>query len=512
MNKKNIFIYFLLALPLLLTSCLKDQEDLFEDSASARTMKYLANAKRVLTSSEYGWVLDYFPDREQSYGGYAYTLKFDESNVAVCFEQADDVTQPISTGYSLDNEDGPVLAFDTYNDYLHYFATPSPSSGAGGYQAYDGDFIFIIMDISEDENTITLKGNRSGNIMYMHKLTQSIQDYQTGMEEFKKNLVFDQAYGEIDGQAYHLGIAADDRYMTITPVVGEDEEAEEEPIEAPFCFNIDGFSFYEPITIADKEVRNFKYDENEGTFTAVEDNSVVFTALLTTSIVINNIGEEITISNNAAALEYEFNLADKFTYTPDVDWITVKAEGKNVTINVAQNTGLSRTGHITVEVNGETATITINQVPLSGMFETLELYVAYSNISEAARPYFDACKALSDSEGENIGEMCFVNIGGQYGYGLFFTSGSYGGLLGLDITPVSGTEIKFTYDGDRNYSSGNWYYNNGYKTLINYLQSTTFTLAADDEDHPTYIILTDSKDSTKSFKLITTPVANPFDN
>lgn len=512
MNKKNIFIYLLLALPLLLTSCLKDQEDLFTDSASARSAKYLANVERVLTSAEHGWVLNYFPDREQSYGGYAYTLQFDEENVKVCFELADDVTQSITSTYSLTNEGGPVLAFDTYNDYMHYFATPTGSSGAGGYEAYDGDFIFIVMNISEDENTITLKGNRSGNVMYMHKLTQSVEDYQSEMEEFKKNLVFDQAIGVIDGQAYHLGIAADDRYMTITPVVGEDEEAEEEPIETPFCFDIDGFSFYEPVTIAGKEVKVFKYDEAEGTFTAQEDNSVVFSALLTTSIAINNIGENIVISNNAKTLTYEFNLADKFTYTSDVDWITVNAAGKVVTIDVAQNTGVARTGHITVEVDGQTATITITQVPLSGLFETLELYVAYSNISEAARPYFDACKALSDSEGENIGEMCFVNIGGNYGYGLFFTSGSYGGLLGLKVTPVSGTEITFTYEGDRNYSSGNWYYKNGYSTLIEYLTSTSFILTADSEDNPTYMILTDSKDSSKYFKLITTPVSNPFDN
>ena len=45
MNKKNIFIYLLLALPLMLTSCLKDQEDLFSESASARTVKYLENAE-----------------------------------------------------------------------------------------------------------------------------------------------------------------------------------------------------------------------------------------------------------------------------------------------------------------------------------------------------------------------------------------------------------------------------------------------------------------------------------
>ena len=66
MNKKNIFIYFLLALPLMLTSCLKDQEDLIEDSASARTSKYLANVQQVLTSSENGWVLNYIPDRNHS--------------------------------------------------------------------------------------------------------------------------------------------------------------------------------------------------------------------------------------------------------------------------------------------------------------------------------------------------------------------------------------------------------------------------------------------------------------
>ena len=108
--------------------------------------------------------------------------------------------------------------------------------------------------------------------------------------------------------------------------------------------------------------------------------------------------------------------------------------------------------------------------------------------------------------------MCFVNIGDPYGYGLFFTSGSYGGLLGLKVTPVSADEITFKYEGSRNYSSGNWYYNNGYYELIDYLESTSFILTTDNEDNPSYVILTDSKDSTKYFKLTTAPVSNPFNN
>ncbi|MBQ7420508.1 MAG: DUF4302 domain-containing protein [Prevotella sp.] len=520
MNKKLLTYLFLMLPMLLMTSCLKDQEDVFADSATARTTKYLENAKKVLTSSEYGWVLNYFPDREQSYGGYSYTLKFDDENVTVTTELANDKTQTLTTSYILNNEDGPVLMFDTYNDYLHLFATPHGSSGAGGYEAYDGDFIFIIMNISEDQNTITLKGNRSGNIMYMHRLTEGIVDYQLELAEFVNNLVFDQAVAQIDGKTYLLNIAADDRYVTIEaqPEDAGDEEAEEEteeeePIEAPFCFDKDGFSLYEPITIGGKEVRVFKYDENEGTFTAQEDNSVVFIALLTPSIVTNNIGENISIGNGAVTLNYSFNLADKFTYTSDSDWITVTVNGNNVTIQVAANTtGASRSGQITVTTELGSATITVTQLPLHEIFLNSEAYVAYSNISAAARPYFDACRALSDSEGETISEMSFVNIGDPYGYGIWFVSGNYAGLMALDVETVADKEIKFAYASARNYSNGSWYYNYGYYELIDYLESTTFKISADNEDNPSYFVLTDSKDDTKYFKLTIAPVANPFNN
>lgn len=511
MKKNNIILFLLMALPtLLLTSCLKDQEDLFPESASARTTKYLANVQKVLTSSENGWVLDYFPDREQSYGGYAYTLKFDEENVKVGFELAGDPSLTLESTYTLNNEGGPVLMFDTYNEFMHFFSTPSGSSGAGGYEAYDGDFIFIVMGISEDENTITLKGNRSGNIMYMHRLTESMTDYMATLADFQENLVFDQALAEIDGKHYLMNISARSRSLSIETEVGEDEEPVD-PIEAPFCFDKDGFSLYESVAIGDKLVRVFKYDENEGIFIAEEDKSVVFAALLTPSIVINNVGEGIYIGNGAVTKTYTFNLADKFTYTSDVDWITVSAEGKKLTVNVAaNNTGKERTGYITVEANGEKATISVTQMPLSGMFINSEAYVALSNISPAAQPYFLACKALSDSEGETISTLLFVNIGGENGYGIYFVSGNYAGLMALDTELIGDKEIKFTYASKRNNSNGNWYYSNGYNALVNYLVSTSFVISADDEDNPSYYILTDKNDPTKYFKLTTAEVSNPF--
>ena len=362
--KKNIFVYLLLMLPaLLLTSCLKNQEDLFDKSASLRNAEYLENARKVLVSSENGWVLDMFPHKTQNYGGYSYTMKFDEQTVTVTTELTADVTQTVTSTYSLDNEDGPVIAFDTYNNLIHLFSTPHNGTGAGGYEAYGGDFIFIIMDISEDKNTITLKGNRSGNILYMHRLTESIVDYQLQLQEFVSNLVFDKAMADIDGKLYTLNIYGDDRRVDI---VSSDDA--EETIEAPFCFDKDGFSLYKPVSIAGKEVRVFKYNEDEGTFMAQEDNSVVFTGLLLPSIVTNNVGTAISTGNAATTLEYTFNLADKFTYTPTADWITVTVEGKKLNINVAaNNTGNPRTADIVVEVNGEKAVISVTQIEVGDL-------------------------------------------------------------------------------------------------------------------------------------------------
>ena len=362
--KNKILAYLLLMMPALLaTSCLKDQDNLFDKSASLRVSEYLSNTKRVLTSSEHGWALDFFPDRKQSYGGYSYTLKFTDQTVEVCSEISNNLTYTETSTYSLDNEDGPVIAFDTYNNIFHFFSTPGSGSGAGGYEAYDGDFIFIIMDISDDENTITLKGNRSGNILYMHRISESIVDYQLRLRNFANNLVFDLATAEIDGQKYVVNILADDRII----VIGKPGSGEED-IEVPFCFDSDGISLYKPVTVGGKEVRVFKYDEPNGAFVSQEDNSVVFYGQLNPSIVINNIGDKITSGNAAAELKYTFNLADRFTYTPTADWINVKAEGNSLTISLTANTtGTPRSGAIEVAGNGEKAMISVTQIEVADL-------------------------------------------------------------------------------------------------------------------------------------------------
>ena len=73
MKLNKTLLYVLMVLPtLLLQSCLKDQEDVFDTPSSIRMQEVLDNAKKVLTSPKEGWAFDYDPDRNLSYGGYAY--------------------------------------------------------------------------------------------------------------------------------------------------------------------------------------------------------------------------------------------------------------------------------------------------------------------------------------------------------------------------------------------------------------------------------------------------------
>lgn len=167
MRLNKLFIATLLAFSTLaFQSCLKDQEDFFDESSSERMQAVLENTKAVLTSSDNGWIFDYYPDRNLSYGGIIYALKFDDKKVSVRCELSPDMEE--TSFYKLNTNNGPVLSFDSYNTLMHFFATPS----SGEYEAKDGDFEFMIMDVTEDR--ITLRGNRTGNTMYLHRLNEAL--------------------------------------------------------------------------------------------------------------------------------------------------------------------------------------------------------------------------------------------------------------------------------------------------------------------------------------------------
>lgn len=245
MKKNSIYtllVVFLAAFSL--TSCLKDQEDVFDDSASKRLTSYLANVQDVLVSAEHGWAFNYFPDRTQQYGGFTYTLKFDKENVTVTSELDE---ESFTSTYKLTNESGPCLMVDTYNESIHMFSTPSSSL----YEAYDGDNLFLILGISDDKKTITLKGTRSGNVLYMNRLEEDGADYLKSVMEMDENMGPD--FISNDGKL-DVALNFENRQFEIM------NTETGEYATAAFFISKKGGEFYSPVEFGGREISSFAFD------------------------------------------------------------------------------------------------------------------------------------------------------------------------------------------------------------------------------------------------------------
>lgn len=237
-----------MALPiLLLSSCLKDQEDVFSENSSNRLEEFLNNTKSILRSPENGWVMDYYVGDDAEYGGYVYTVKFDSLTCTAMSEVTDSVVA--TSLYSMGKDDGPVLKFDSYNEVLHMLATPGSTTGS--YEGYHADFEFIILSATPE--LITLKGKKTGDISTMRPLTTTPTDYLQKVKMMADSMIVATGTGTLDGQEVNADIDINNRAFQIT--IGTDT------LSCPFVYTDTGFRLYESITVGDKTISEFSYDK-----------------------------------------------------------------------------------------------------------------------------------------------------------------------------------------------------------------------------------------------------------
>ncbi len=258
------FLMCLIALTgLTLSSCENTEDEIFEESASARVQGLMDDTQKTLASAEHGWVFDYYPDRELSYGGFLYTLKFTQSEVTAYAEIATDVTKSYTSLYSMTNDDGAVLSFNSYNQMLHFFATPSSSR----YEAYDGDFEFKVLKLEED--LITLKGKRSGNVMYLRRLSEDPAQYLQKCVETSDNIFISELNGTIGANAASAVLDFDIRYITI--VAGAEEAG------AYYLPTPTGIRFMSPIEINGASFSELTFDSEELVFNGTDSKGNAIT-------------------------------------------------------------------------------------------------------------------------------------------------------------------------------------------------------------------------------------------
>lgn len=251
-NKVSIFAVCAVLALAFAAGCQRDDDLLFEHNASQRLQTTIQDVKDILEGNSNGWAIEYFAgNSEVDYGGRNFAAIFKSGVAEVAFEDYPDTT--LKSLYKLTNDNGPVLSFDTYNEFMHYFATP----GTSFYQAKGGDFEFTILDYTDE--VITMRGKRSGKKIRMYALKESMKSYIKAINEANDNFIVAYINGTVGADSLKATFDLDYRLVNFV--------SDTTSVVVPFITTKDGIKLYEDVKVAGVEFSVLNYDPATMVFT-----------------------------------------------------------------------------------------------------------------------------------------------------------------------------------------------------------------------------------------------------
>ena len=331
-----------------LQSCNTNDDELFDKPASQRMDAYLSHAKEVLSSSENGWVFDYYPHKERKIGGCTYVVKFKDDKVDAQLEFAPG--KVLKSTYAMVVGNGPILSFDTYNKFLHIFATPN----AKLYEGYNGDFEFVIDSIGQD--VIKVHGNRCMNVMYLRRLKEKASDYLQKVSTISSNFLLSSTEGTIGNKSAELDFDTNLRQVSFT--------VDGKPVaSSAYNFTDKGIRLYMPIVVNGVTINELSYDAKNMTLKAPQ--VVLDKYLLDPNYIRNMISEDKVIFAPTEGLKRTIphvSGLEQFKITTDSeDWIKITTEGNNLTLEITKCTHF-RIGTITISNGKQKVSLKIAQM------------------------------------------------------------------------------------------------------------------------------------------------------
>lgn len=424
---KKIYYLFCLVAVVLMTACTHEEEDLFDSPSANRADAEIQSCTEVLVGAENGWLMEYYPEMQQKYGGYNTLVKFDkDGKVAVSSDVygADDVATSL---YSVKQSAGIVLSFDTYNEIFHFYSDPDDPSGLGGPgYGMEGDYDFLILEATPEK--VVLKGKKSGNVAVMTPITESWETYISNIKAMEAAM-FSNKFTLTAGGAEILVIRSE-RTLSLNYEV--DGEAKSQT--AAYIVTPTGMKFYSPVDV----------------------NGITFADLI-----------------------YHASTDDFTSSTAGVTMVKI----------------LPTIGELFVEGNW---------------------FIAYSQLGEFAKPYFDKVKEGEDAIGEELQYAFMGSMLSEAGkFGFNFMSSGYGGVLHFNYQLDGNDKIALMFAGTAE-GNGAWYFNNagmGNATIpFGYGEPRFFTLTTDNVKNPTYITLTEDGNPSNKMTLFAAQISFPFKN
>lgn len=317
------FVMLMAVSATLFTSCAKDDDDVFDKSSSDRSQEAMAAAKAVLRGASNGWVMDYYYGEDASNGGVPYVIKFDSLTCTATSDEDSLMTD--ESYYTMTNDNGPVLSFNTANKVIQKHAIPS----SGNYEGDKGDFEFVVMSATPE--LVVLKGKRIGNYCYLHPLAdgETAKSYLEKVQTMSDSLYIGYAKGQVGGAEVNFNIDVDNKQLKALNADGAALDS------CAFTVTDKGMRLDKTLDINGKQLSEFAYDPKNVQLTGLNSGA--------TDVVLD-------CSRPATWRPYSF-FAGKYvlTYTPTID-----DEGNKTT----------RTMNVTLEPTGDGQTYNIKGIAL----------------------------------------------------------------------------------------------------------------------------------------------------
>ncbi len=274
----------LIAMVICFSSCLFEEEDIFDLSPAERMNALQEEYYEALCSAPNGWVMEYFPNKESE--GFHYYMTFtpdDAVDIAASnkYLPGDTLNSEVSL-FEVIAGNGPLLTFNTYNSVFHIFSDPKDPDGNPDLDGLglEGDYEFVILDVDAENGLARLKGKKRGTYIYMRTLEdgQSIESYQQAIKD-SESRIFNSS------SPVPLTFVAGDAVYDATKSVGENIFQMLElgrPIgetrSMPYIITIDGLRFQHSYEKGDVEYQYFEPNEDFTKLVSVESETIYFQA------------------------------------------------------------------------------------------------------------------------------------------------------------------------------------------------------------------------------------------
>ena len=319
LNKFLMACLFGFSLTVGFTACTFEDDDYFEESAALRVEHAAQKVQDILTSSPNGWVMQYFCGSSvDNFEGFNLFARFDKSGkVTIAGNHrylrdgnANKYTESESI-YNMLQEDGLVLAFNTWNDVLTPFSDPvdptaAPKSLVKDGAGMGGDYNFVVMSYNDDE--IILRGERHGGEVRLVKCDRTWQEYIDATNELKN------AITNTSINSYYVIADNDTLYFSnLRNGVTQYTENLTNYVKLDYlsnCFTPWGFRFEHQDSIGSHAFHEFKLAEDKSCLLN-EDGSVKVIACWDSYVVNHTAVWKMDVSLFSAEQSNLFNLIDE---------------------------------------------------------------------------------------------------------------------------------------------------------------------------------------------------------